>query len=136
MTKLLTFVDTGILITAARGQNLSLKLKALAIINDPQREFASSRFVWLETMPKAVWVKNQAERTLYETFFNCVTHWPSDYDAVIARAEKEAPIHGLGGMDALHIAAAVLLGADELATIERPEKSIHRTQSIKVVSIR
>jgi len=39
-------------------------------------------------------------------------------------------------MDALHVAAAVLMNADELATIEKPTKSIHRTHSIKIISIR
>jgi hypothetical protein len=38
-------------------------------------------------------------------------------------------------MDALHVAAAVLVGATEFITNEKPEKSIHRTKSIQVVSI-
>lgn len=42
---------------------------------------------------------------------------------------------GLGAMDALHIAAALSVGATEFITNEKPEKSIHRTQSIKVISI-
>lgn len=38
-------------------------------------------------------------------------------------------------MDALHVAAAVLVGATEFITNEKPEKSIHRTKSIQVISI-
>lgn len=38
-------------------------------------------------------------------------------------------------MDALHIAAAVSVRANEFFTNERPEKSIHRTKSIKIISI-
>jgi hypothetical protein len=38
-------------------------------------------------------------------------------------------------MDALHVAAAVLAGATELITTEKPDKSIHRTRSIQVISI-
>jgi len=136
MAKLLTFVDSGVLITAARSKNVALKQRALTILSDSQRDFASSRFVWLEVMPKAIWIGNQAERSLYEAFFNGVSHWPKTNDAVIAQAEIEAAAVGLGSMDALHIAAAVLLGADELVAAEGPLKSIHRTQSIKVVSIR
>ncbi len=136
MAKVLTFVDSGILITAARGQDLVLKLRALTLLNEPNREFASSRFVWLEVMPKAIWAKNLPEQKLYEIFFNAVTHWPHNYDAVISLAETEAATAGLGSLDALHIAAAKLIGADELVTIEKPLKSIHRAQSIKVVSIR
>lgn len=133
---MLTFIDSGVLITAARGQDAALRLKALTILNDPNRSFASSRFVWLEVMPKAIWAGNQAEQTFYENFFNSVSAWPNDNDAVISQAEKEAASEGLGSIDALHIAAAVLLGANELVTIEKPQKSIHRTKSIKVVSIR
>lgn len=136
MAKVLTFVDSGILITAARGQDMALKLRALTLLNEPYREFASSRFVWLEVMPKAVWAKNIPEQKLYEVFFDAVIHWPDDYDAVISLAETEAAAAGLGSLDALHVAAAKLVGADELVTIEKPSKSIYRTQSIKVVPIR
>jgi predicted nucleic acid-binding protein len=136
MAKLLTFVDSGVLITAARSKDIALRARAMSAINDPQRVFASSRFVWLEVMPKAIWINNRFEQSLYETFFNAVSHWPDDNDAVIAQAEKEAAAVGLGSLDALHVAAAVLLGADELVTIEKPGKSIYRTKSIKVVSIR
>ena len=38
-------------------------------------------------------------------------------------------------MDALHVAAAVLVGAEEFITNEKLEKSIHRTESIPVISI-
>jgi hypothetical protein len=40
---------------------------------------------------------------------------------------------GLASMDAFHVAASHLLHADELITIERPEKSIHRASDLKVV---
>ena len=36
-------------------------------------------------------------------------------------------------MDALHIAAAHLLGADEFITTERPGKSIYRTSLVRVL---
>lgn len=136
MMKTLTFVDAGVLITAARGQDAALQARALSILNDPQRDFASSSFVRLEVLPKALWAGKQAERAFYETFFNAVSNWPQSNDAVIVQAEREAAIVGLSGMDALHVAAAVLLGADELVTIEKPTESLHRTQSIKVISIR
>lgn len=136
MTQILTFVDSGILIAAARGQDAKLRIKALTLLSDPKRDFASSDFVRLEVLPKAIWARNQAEQRFYESFFNSVGHWPADNDAIIKRAEAEAAKVGLSGMDALHVAAAVLMNADELATIEKPTKSIHRTHSIKIISIR
>ena len=38
-------------------------------------------------------------------------------------------------MDALHIAAALSVEATEFITNEKPERSIHRTPSIKMISI-
>jgi predicted nucleic acid-binding protein len=133
MSKIITFVDSGVLITAARSKNAALRAQAVRLLMDTSREFASSPFVQLEVMPKAIWMRNQAERDLYEKFFRQVKHWPSDIEAVIVQAHQEGAIAGLGSMDALHIAAAVLLNADELVTVEQPTKSIYRTKSIKVV---
>ncbi|MCI0392427.1 MAG: hypothetical protein MOB07_27160 [Acidobacteria bacterium] len=126
MAQILTFVDSGILIAAARGQDVRLRIKALTLLSDPKRDFASSDFVKLEVLPKAIWARNQAEQRFYESFFNTVSHWPDDNDAVIKQAEAEAGKVGLSGMDALHVAAAILMSADELATIEKPTKSIRR----------
>jgi hypothetical protein len=39
-------------------------------------------------------------------------------------------------MDALHVAAAISAGAEELITTEKLEKSIHRVDSINILSIR
>jgi hypothetical protein len=38
-------------------------------------------------------------------------------------------------MDAFHVAAAHLLRADELITIEGAEKSIHRASNVKIVQL-
>lgn len=136
MSGKLIFVDSGVLITAARGQDLVLRARALAVLRDPQHLFASSAFVRLEVMPKAIWSGNRTELDFYEAFFNVVSAWPADNEAVIRQAHCEAAVCGLGTVDALHVSATVLLGAAELVTIEKPTKSIHCTRSIKVVSLR
>jgi hypothetical protein len=41
----------------------------------------------------------------------------------------------MAAMDALHVAAAALVGATELITTEKPNKPIHRATSVRVVSI-
>lgn len=38
-------------------------------------------------------------------------------------------------MDALHVVAAVSVGAEELVTTEKPARSIHRARAVKVVTI-
>jgi hypothetical protein len=49
-----TFLDTGVLIAAARGQDVA-SIAALNILDDQSREFVSSPFVKLEVLPKAVY---------------------------------------------------------------------------------
>jgi predicted nucleic acid-binding protein len=130
-----TFIDTGVLITAARGNDSTVQT-ALNILKDPNREFASSPFLRLELLPKAIYNKRQPEIDFYEAYFAIVTHWANDLDTILTAAYREVAEFGLGAMDALHIAAAVTVGADEFITNEKPEKSIHRTPSIRIISIR
>jgi hypothetical protein len=129
-----TFVDAGVLIYAARGEG-ELAERALAILEDSNREIDSSLFLKLEVLPKAIYNQQASEIQFYEIFFDAVSYWATDLEAILKRGEYEASQFGLGAMDALHIAAAISTGATEFITNERPEKSIHRTQSIKVLSI-
>lgn len=129
-----TFIDAGVLIYAARGQNEIAEL-ALQVLEDDRREFASSIFLKLEVLPKAIYNQQNSEIKFYETFFQAVTYWANDINRIIENAYQESSQFGLGAMDALHIAAAVSVGATEFITNEKPLKSIHRTQSIKVISI-
>jgi predicted nucleic acid-binding protein len=129
-----TYVDAGILITAARGV-APIALKAIEILDDPNREFACSIFLKLEILPKAIYHKNRAEAAFYNTFFNAVDRWADSLDVIAGEAFREACNSGLAAMDALHVASAVSVGAEELVTTERAEKPIHRTRLIKVVSI-
>jgi predicted nucleic acid-binding protein len=130
-----TFIDTGVLIAAARGTDETVQT-AVNILEDPNREFASSPYLKLELLPKAIYNKRQPEITFYEAYFGMVEHWANDLDAIMAAAYREVAEFGLGSMDALHIAAAVAVGAEEFITNEKPQKSIHRTPSIRVISIR
>lgn len=130
-----TFIDTGVLIAAARGTDETVQT-AVNILQDPNREFASSPYLRLELLPKAIYNKRQPEIIFYEAYFGMVEHWATDLDAIMAAAYREVAEFGLGSMDALHIAAAVAVGAEEFITNEKPQKSIHRTPSIRVISIR
>ena len=129
-----TFIDAGVLIYAARSEG-EIAEKALEILEDENREFASSIFLKLEVLPKAIYNRQVSEVKFYETFFDEVSYWAKDINSIIEEAYQQSSKFGLGAMDALHIAAAVSLEATEFITNEKPEKSIHRTQSIKVISI-
>ncbi|NJM69767.1 MAG: hypothetical protein HC862_05815 [Scytonema sp. RU_4_4] len=52
----ITYVDSGVLLSATDGIG-RIAEKALEILGDSQREFASSEFVKLEVSPKAVYYK-------------------------------------------------------------------------------
>lgn len=129
-----TFIDSGVLIAATRGTG-AIAQTALTILADPNREFASSIFLKLEVLPKAIYNSRISEARFYEEYFDAVSYWAEDIDQIIQNAYREVSESGLGAMDALHVAAAVLVGAAEFITNEKPEKSINRTKSIQVISI-
>lgn len=128
-----TFLDTGVLITAARGSGQSVQ-QSIHILRDPNREFCCSPFLRLELLPKAIYNRCQTEVAFYEAYFAIVSYWATDLDAILQAADREVAEFGLGAMDALHIAAAVAAGAT--ITNEKLEKSIHRTPSIPIISVR
>jgi predicted nucleic acid-binding protein len=129
-----TYIDSGVLINAFRGTT-EVSLKATQILDDPTREFASSPFVKLEALPKAIYNKQQEEAEFYEVFFAAITHWASDLEQIFKTADHIARTYGLAGMDALHVAAALSIGVDELVTTERTTKPMHRVTEVQIVSI-
>ncbi|MGH9898144.1 MAG: PIN domain-containing protein [Pyrinomonadaceae bacterium] len=127
-----TFVDAMVLIYAARGQDIIRKQRALFVLADPDREFIASEYLRLEVLPQAIRYKWKNEQRFYERFFLGVSRWV-DGTQLLSPAFDIACRHGVGAMDALHIAAALLAGA-EFVTAERPTKPIYQAYT-KVVSI-
>ncbi|MBD2254458.1 type II toxin-antitoxin system VapC family toxin [Nostoc parmelioides] len=130
----ISFIDSGVLVAAARSVG-ELSEKALSILEDSEREFASSVFVKLEVIPKAIFNQRTKESEFYETFFSGVTYWANDLDKIVQDAYQIASQYGLAAMDALHIAAALSVGAEEFVTTEKKTKPMFRVSSIKVISI-
>lgn len=130
----LTFIDSGVLIAAARGED-AIAQQALAVLIDDRRTFASSRFVMLEVLPKATYHQQLAETAFYEFFFNSVCCWAADIDGMTAEGYRIASEYGLSAVDALHVAGALQTEAVELVTTERRTKPIHRVEEIKVISL-
>jgi predicted nucleic acid-binding protein len=130
----LTFVDAGVLIAAARGGSEQAR-RAMAVLDDPHREFVSSPFLRLEVLPRAVFNRRAAETAFYEAFFASVTRWATDLGSILLVAEAESSSFGVEAMDALHIAAAASAGAAELITTEKQTRSIHRARAVKVVTL-
>jgi hypothetical protein len=131
-----SFPDSGVLIQAARSRTLRADI-ALEYLSDPHRRFLTSSFVWLETVPKAAYMRRASELEYYETFFDdTVVTWCRDWDNMDRLARETAQEYGLCALDALHVAAAHLLGADELVTVEAPSKPLYRTGLVQVTYLR
>jgi predicted nucleic acid-binding protein len=130
----ITYIDAGVLISATDGVG-KIAEKALEILGDSQREFASSKFIKLEVSPKAVYNKQIEEAQFYEEFFSDVTHWASDLTHIVQEAHQIAAQYGLAAMDALHVAAALSVDAEEFVTTEKKTKPMFRVSGIKIISI-
>ena len=131
----LTFLDASVLIAAHRGATREREL-ALALVNDRNRSFVASPFLYLETVPKAVHLKNESEVSFYRAYFeHKVQQWVGDVVSIVTVALREAERCGLAAMDALHVAASHLAEAQELVTLERPVKPIYRTKLVRVVHL-
>jgi predicted nucleic acid-binding protein len=127
-----TFLDSGVLLTAWRGREAEA---ALAVMEDPQRQFCTSQLVKLELLPKPKYFKQNAETEFYETHFRTtVGEEPLSHELGVSASEL-AVRYGIAAMDALHLAAAMRQGAKEFITAEKPGKPIFRVRGIDVKSI-
>ena len=126
-----TFCDAGVLIATARSVGPD-RLRALHLLEEPDRVFLTSPFIHLEVVPKTIFYKKRLEQSFYDRYFNNAV-WFRQLDKIEAAAQTEAAKAGLSAMDALHVAAAHLSRADEFVTTEKPDKAIHRSSLVKVV---
>jgi hypothetical protein len=129
-----TYIDSGVLIFAAKGTTAAAAL-ALPFLGDPNREYVTSDYVRLEILPKATFHKHAAELAFYNLFFTTATRSIPTSEALLKYALEEACKTGIHGIDAVHIACAVFAGAEEFITSEKTNRPIHRTKLVKVVSI-
>ncbi|MGA2325456.1 MAG: hypothetical protein ABSH05_04150 [Bryobacteraceae bacterium] len=84
-----TYLDSGVLIAAARGKG-QLSQRALAVLTDESREFVCSEYVRLEIIPKPTFFKYRAEIEFYEACFARVHMWLSYAVDHLERGFEEA----------------------------------------------
>ncbi len=125
-----TFLDSGVLITAASSRG-SEQQAALAILEDPSRVFLATPLLALEVVPKATFHKQELELSFYERYLASAAMYRG-LNRIEQIARLEAARRGMAALDALHVAAAFLLKADEFITTEKPSKPIYRTTLVKV----
>ncbi len=134
MNEILTFLDAGVLLAAARTTS-SHRLKALTVLADSRRKFVTTDFVKLETTLKCDYHGCQQQVEFYEEFFVSVDVFLDDVEAIISGAYQVGKQFGLNAMDALHISAAMFAQADEFITTERTNSPFQNVKGIKIVSI-
>ena len=128
-----TFLDTGVLITAWRATRKE-SAAALAVITDESRKLLTCDIVKLELLPKPVFFRQKDEIEFYTEIFQ-----RSESLAVTEKlyqsAWELATAHGLAAGDALNLAAAIELGADEFVTTETTGNALFRVKQIRVISL-
>jgi predicted nucleic acid-binding protein len=116
-----TYPDSGLLIAAARGTD-DVSAPALHVLDDPGRELVCSDLVRLEVRPKPHYFGRKDEVAFYDAVFEAVVDWAELDRSLVQSAMSLAERYGLAAVDALHVAAAIALGAEELITTERPAR--------------
>jgi predicted nucleic acid-binding protein len=107
----------------------------MEILDDPERAFATSAFVRLEVLPKALFHRRPAEAAFYQAFFAEAASWAMPSPELLDQALREASRRGLSALDALHVTAAISLEADELVTTEGLGKAIHRVTALAIKTL-
>ena len=71
----------------------------------------------------------------FRTYFEKALLRIGDLDEIVRIAREEAERCGLSAMDALHVAAAHIGGAQFLVTLENESKPMYRTSLVRVVHL-
>jgi len=126
-----TYLDAGVLIEAAGGKGPKAEI-ALTLLDDRGRVFLSCPFLDFELLPQAILNRRPRQRQWLEGYL-AGTERTEDLHSIFRVAFQEASRSPVSGIDALHVAAAHLLRADELITTERPGKAIYKNTLVPVI---
>lgn len=129
-----TFLDSGVLLLAWRG-NSPAATAAKQILADDSREFVTCENVRLELLPKPAFEKRHSEMQFYHGHFSEASACEPFSEPLGKTALALAKKHGLSAGDALNLASAIRLGADEFITSELSGKPMFRVPEIKVTSL-
>ena len=122
------------LIEAARAKG-PRAVAALRLLRDSDRVFLSSLYMDLELLPQVIKNRRGEQREFLETYL-ASTERIEDWNAIFRVAFREASRSPMSGMDALHVAAAYLLKADEFITTEKPGRAIYQNSLVPVLYLR
>lgn len=129
-----TFLDSGVLLLAWRGNSPAATV-ARQILADDSREFVTCENVRLELVPKPAFERRHSELQFYQEHFSETTACEPFSEPLGRAALALAKKHGLAAGDALNLASAIRLGADEFVTSELPGKPMFRLSEVKITSL-
>jgi predicted nucleic acid-binding protein len=130
-----TFIDTCVIVAAYKTQR-TLHDNAKRVLFDSTRRFLSTSLVRLELSSAHYRPENSGEANFYERFWSEGISELIDIDeSMIAEGIKTSKLTEAAAMDAMHLACAVRMDADEFITAERKDKDrpVYRDDRIKVV---
>ncbi len=125
MAPIRTYIDADVVINALRVADITRCKIAYNVIGDPNRVLLVSDYLCLETLPKPIYHQQYAQVDFIHKIIGRSELIRSSA-AVVDKAMELASAYGLGGMDALHVASAVIGEADEMVSFEKPTKPFYR----------
>lgn len=131
---IVTYLDTSCLIAEADTEPMRAG-RVTALLNDPAKLFMYSPFTTLETLSLALHYRKPLKAQFFRRYINRCAYHSNNLAEIITEAHRQAERYGIVGMDACHIAAAIVGQADEFYTFEKPTKPMFRTKEIKVFSL-
>lgn len=127
-----SFLDANILIAASRNDQPNSE-GALRVLASQKRRFLTSVFVRLEVHPKVAYHGFPLQRAVMQEFFMDPTlEWSKDLEAIVNVGLHLAETYNTSPLDSLHLAAAILLHADEFVTAEKPGRPMYRVRDLNV----
>lgn len=131
-----TYLDANCLIAVADVEpQRSGKVLALLSEAGKTRTFVYSPFFTLETLSLAIHYGKPAREFVFRQYLNLCTHSSDKLIEILHEAHRQVEKYGIAGLDACHLAAAIVASADEFYTFEKPSKPMFRTREIKVFSL-
>lgn len=128
-----TYIDAGVLIEAFRGTN-PRAVRALRVLDDPDRKFVVSDYLRLEVLPKPTFHNKREEVEFMQAVFENAENVKTSSEltgCALAMASK----YDMAPIDALHIGAAAVADVDEFVTMEKPTKPMCKVEEVNVVSM-
>ena len=129
-----TYLDTNVLIDAFQGEN-DAAIRALEVLDDPERRFVVSDYLRLELLPHPTFLGRTEEVQFMRTFFENAAEDVPPSQELTGCALDMASKYDMTAIDALHIGTALMAEVDEFITMEKATTPMCRIREIMEVSL-